>query len=178
MTQPDLGPFEEFVEHRLPALYRYAYVLTGDRHDAEDLVQEALTRTGVSWRRVRRKDDPEGYVRTTMVRLMTDRWRRRDREELTAEPPDHPVSDPGLDRVTGDAGFAAALDGLGPRMRAVLVLRYVDQLSDAEIAQVLSCSPGTVRSQAARALARLRTTAAGAAGAAGAVAAKEEESRG
>ncbi|MFG1997676.1 SigE family RNA polymerase sigma factor [Spirillospora sp. NPDC048911] len=158
MPQPDLGPFEEFVEHRLPALYRYARVLTGNRHDAEDLVQEALTRTGASWRRVRRKDDPEGYVRMTMVRLVANRRRRWGREELTPDPPDLAVADRGLDRVTGDAGFTAALAGLGPRMRGVLVLRYVDQLSDPEIAQVLGCSASTVRSQAARALAKLRAT--------------------
>jgi RNA polymerase sigma-70 factor (sigma-E family) len=170
VPEPDheLGAFEEFVEHRLGALYRYACVLTGNRHDAEDLVQEALTRTGVSWRRVRRKDDPEGYVRTAMVRIMTNRWRRSGREELTADPPDRGAHDPGFERVTADAGLASALSGLPPRMRAVLVLRYVEQLDDGEIATMLGCSPGTVRSQASRALAKLRTAAATA----------EEESRG
>ncbi|MFC6880654.1 MULTISPECIES: SigE family RNA polymerase sigma factor [Actinomadura] len=159
MPQRDLGPFEEFVEHRLPALFRYACVLTGNRHDAEDLVQEALTRTGVGWWRVRRKDDPEGYVRTVMVRIVANGRRRAGRERLMASPPDRPVDDQDLDRVTGGAGFDAVLAGLPPRMRAVLVLRYVDQLDDAEIARVLGCTPGTVRSQAARALAKLREQA-------------------
>ncbi|WP_067830762.1 SigE family RNA polymerase sigma factor [Actinomadura kijaniata] len=160
MPQADLGAFEEFVEHRLAALFRYACVLTGDRHDAEDLVQEALARTGAAWWRVRRRHDPEGYVRTAMVRIWANRRRRRGREHLTADPPERPVEDAGLDRVTGDAAFDAALAGLPPRMRAVLVLRYLDQLPDAEIAAVLGCSAGTVRSQAARALAKLRAAAA------------------
>jgi len=165
---PQLGAFEEFVEHRLGALYRYAWVLTGNRHDAEDLVQEALTRTGASWWRVRRKDDPEGYVRTAMVRIMSNRWRRSGREELTPDPPDLGAPDPGFERVTADAGLSATLAGLPPRMRVVLALRYVEQLEDNEIASMLGCSPGTVRSQASRALAKLRIAAATA----------EEDSRG
>ncbi|MQY04616.1 SigE family RNA polymerase sigma factor [Actinomadura macrotermitis] len=160
MPHPELGAFEEFVQHRLPALFRYACVLTGDRHDAEDVVQEALARTGAAWWRVRRKDDPEGYVRTAMARIAADRRRRAARERLTADPPDRAVEDGALGRITGDAGLTAALAGLPPRMRAVLALRYVDQLTDAEIAVVLGCAAGTVRSQAARALAKLRRAAA------------------
>jgi RNA polymerase sigma-70 factor (sigma-E family) len=149
-------PFETFVATRLAALYRYAMVLTGNRHDAEDLVQEALTRTGVHWRRVVRKDDPEGYVRTTMLRIMATRWRRPKREVAVAVPPEPAVEDHELERLLSDASLRARLAELPPRMRAVLVLRYVEQRSEKEIARLLGCSTGTVKSQASRALARLR----------------------
>jgi RNA polymerase sigma factor (sigma-70 family) len=101
MSGPDggWGQFDRFIAHRLPALYRYAYILTGNQHDAEDLVQEALTRTGVAWSRVKRKDDPEAYVRTTMARIMANRWRRPRRERLVADAPELPVEDGALDRV-------------------------------------------------------------------------------
>jgi RNA polymerase sigma-70 factor (sigma-E family) len=156
VPDPDLAQFQSFVAHRLPALYRYARTLTGSRHDAEDLVQEALTRTGVAWRRVRRKDDPEGYVRTAMIRIITNRWRRPYREYPMFQVPDQPKIDVDLERVTEDSAFHAALAGLPLRMRAVLVLRYVDQLSDPEIAALIGCTVGTVRSQASRALSKLR----------------------
>jgi RNA polymerase sigma-70 factor (sigma-E family) len=156
VPDPDLVQFETFVVHRLPALYRYARTLTGSRHEAEDLVQEALTRTGVAWRRVRRKDDPEGYVRTTMIRIIANRWRRPYREYPVLELPDRPQADLDLERVTEDSAFHATLAGLPLRMRAVLVLRYVDQLSDPQIAGLMGCSVGTVRSQASRALSKLR----------------------
>jgi RNA polymerase sigma-70 factor (sigma-E family) len=160
LPEPDLGQFEQFVAYRLPALYRYACVLTGNRHDAEDLVQEALTRTGAGWWRVRRKEDPEGYVRMAMVRIAANRRRRWSREKLVPEPPDRPVEDAAVDGVIATAALEAVLAQLPRRMRAVLALRYLDQLSDAEIGQVLGCSPSTVRSQAARALAKLRAAAA------------------
>lgn len=159
MPDTDLGRFDEFVAYRLPALYRYACVLTGNRHDAEDLVQEALTRTGAGWWRVRRKDDPEGYVRMAMARIAANRRRGWGRERLVAEPPDRPVDEPGVDWVIGAATIDAVLASLPRRMRAVLTLRYVDNLSDAQIAEVLGCATATVRSQAARALAKLRAAA-------------------
>lgn len=158
MTGPEGGwrQFDEFVKHRLPALYRYAYVLTGNQHDAEDLVQEALTRVGVAWGRVKRKDDPEGYVRTTMARIMANRWRRPKREKLVAETPELPVAEDAFDRFADADRLGTALAGLPPRMRAVLVLRYVEQLTEEETARALGCSKGTVKSQASRALAKLR----------------------
>ncbi len=152
------GQFEDFVANRFPALFRYAYVLTGNQHDAEDLVQEALTRTGVAWGRVRRKDDPEGYVRTTMARIMANRWRRPRLEHLVEGVPEHAADDPEIDRVHEMDGLDAALAALPPRMRAVLVLRYFEQLSEEETARVLGCSRGTVKSQASRALAKLRAS--------------------
>jgi RNA polymerase sigma factor (sigma-70 family) len=107
---------------------------------------------------VRRKEDPEGYVRMAMVRIAANR-RRRWREQLVAEPPDRPVEDAAEDDVIAAATIEAVLAGLPRRMRAVLTLRYLDQLNDAEIGHLLGCSPSTVRSQAARALAKLRAAA-------------------
>lgn len=148
--------FEKFVTQRLPALYRYAMVLTQNRHDAEDLVQEALTRTGLRWSAIRRKDDPEGYVRTAMVRIMANRWRRPKREVSVSDPPEPAAEDVALERLLDDDGIRSRIAGLPPRMRAVLVLRYVEERGDAEIAWLLGCSCGTVKSQASRGLARLR----------------------
>jgi RNA polymerase sigma-70 factor (sigma-E family) len=150
--------FEDFVKARSAALVRYGYVLTGNPHDAADLAQEALARLGSAWSRVRRKDDPEGYARTTMARLHISRWRRLRRERLSGEPPDQAYADPGFDRVEGDGGLWRALATLPPRQRAVLVLRYYEQHTDEEIAALLGISRGTVRSQAARALDKLRAS--------------------
>ncbi|MFI9835396.1 SigE family RNA polymerase sigma factor [Nonomuraea sp. NPDC051941] len=156
---PEVGvddpTFERFAEQRLPALYRYAMVLTQNRHDAEDLVQEALTRTGLRWSAIRRKDDPEGYVRTAMVRIMANRWRRPKREVSVPDPPEPATEDARLERLLDD-GLRARIAELPPRMRAVLVLRYVEERGDEEIARLLGCSRGTVKSQASRGLARLR----------------------
>ncbi|MGR6924503.1 SigE family RNA polymerase sigma factor [[Actinomadura] parvosata] len=148
--------FETFAAQRLPALYRYAMVLTQNRHDAEDLVQEALTRTGLRWNAIRRKDDPEGYVRTAMVRIMVNRWRRPMREVSVSAPPEPAAEDVGLERLLDDEGIRSRIARLPPRMRAVLVLRYVEERGDEEIARLLGCSRGTVKSQASRGLARLR----------------------
>lgn len=148
--------FDEFVRVRGAALYRYAFVLTGNADDAADLVQEALARLGDAWHRVKRKDDPEGYVRTCMVRLHISWWRRRRREHLAASVPDEGYTDAGVDRVDADTGLWRELAALPARQRAVLVLRYYEDLSDDEIAKVLGISTGTVRSQASRALEKLR----------------------
>ncbi|WP_307845175.1 SigE family RNA polymerase sigma factor [Planomonospora sp. ID67723] len=145
--------FAEFVAARGSALYRYGYVLTGNAEDAADLAQEALMRLGDSWARVRRRDDPEGYVRTTMARLHISTWRRLRRERLVAEVPEKPYTEDGFD---GDTGLWNELKGLPPKQRAVLVLRYYEGLPDQEIAELLGISRGTVRSQAARALDKLR----------------------
>lgn len=157
--------FADFVRHRAAALYRYAYVLTGNHHDADDLVQDALIRLRGHWAAVTRRDDPTGYVRTTMTRLHVSAWRRRRRERLTADVPDVAVTDPRLDRVDAAADaqrMRAALAKLPPKQRAVLVLRYYERLSDAEIAETLGVSRPTVRSQAARALDKLRAAGVGA----------------
>ncbi|WP_067182218.1 SigE family RNA polymerase sigma factor [Microtetraspora niveoalba] len=145
--------FDEFVRARGGALFRYGIVLTGNADDAADLVQEALLRLGDAWKRVVRKDDPEGYVRTVMARQHISWWRRRRREHLVADTPEHGYTDPLLD---GDAGLWKEIAGLPPKQRAVLVLRYYEDLPDAEIARILGVSRGTVRSQASRALDKLR----------------------
>ena len=151
------GPtLEEFVRNRAGALLRYGYVLSGNAYDAADLTQEALARLGLAWSRVRRKSDPEGYVRTTMARLHISVWRRRRRERLVDTVPETGYADAAIARVDGDPGLWRALSLLPPRQRAVLVLRYYEQQSDGEIAATLGISRGTVRSQAARGLDKLR----------------------
>jgi RNA polymerase sigma-70 factor (sigma-E family) len=152
----DAPSFEEFVDARADALMRYAYVLTGDPHDAADLLQESLVRVRGAWHGIVNKREPEGYVRTTMARLHISVWRFRRRERLMAEPPDRGYHDDALERAEGDDGLWKILDGLPRRQRAVLVLRYYESLSDTEIAEVLGISRGTVRSQASRALDKLR----------------------
>ncbi|WP_310740257.1 SigE family RNA polymerase sigma factor [Microbispora sp. H10885] len=147
----DAPDFADFAAERIDALFRYAYMLTGNPHDAADLVQEAMVRLRGAWPRVRRKHNPESYVRTTITRLHISVWRRRRREHLAWEVPEQPqpVAEPPLD-LWGE------LARLPKRQRAVLVLRYYEDRSDAEIAEILGISPGTVRSQASRALGKLR----------------------
>ncbi|SEH03369.1 RNA polymerase sigma-70 factor, sigma-E family [Nonomuraea solani] len=148
--------FGEFVAEQTEALLRYGYVLTGNPHDAADLVQEALIRLRGAWPRVRRKDSPHSYARTTMARLHISVWRRRRREHLTGEPPDRVHHE--VFPADEEQGLWEELAALPRRQRAVLVLRYYEQLSDAEIAKVLGISAGTVRSQAFRGLDKLRTS--------------------
>jgi RNA polymerase sigma-70 factor (sigma-E family) len=156
MDGDGLATFDLFVRHRASALLRYGYVLTGNPHDAADLTQEALARLGSRWRRVSGRGDPEAYVRTTMARLHVSRWRRLRRERLVASPPDRGYAEAEHARIDADIGLWQALARLPARQRAVLVLRYYEQRSDEEIAAALGISRGTVRSQAARALGKLR----------------------
>ncbi|MET8143401.1 SigE family RNA polymerase sigma factor [Sphaerisporangium sp. NPDC005288] len=147
--------FAGFVAERGEALLRYGYVLAGNHHDAADLVQEALLRLRASWPRLRAKDNPESYVRTTMARLHTATWRLRRRELLAWDLPEqghHDVLPDGDEQAMWQA-----LAGLPRRQRAVLVLRHYEGLSDAEIAKTLGISRGTVRSQASRGLDKLRS---------------------
>ncbi|MFD0899065.1 SigE family RNA polymerase sigma factor [Actinomadura sediminis] len=146
--------FAAFVAARSGSLIRTAYVLAGDQHAAEDLLQSALAKTAARWGRVR--DNPEGYVRRAMYNEQVNRWRRRRRESVVARPPELPSTGPDVDlRVT----LERALLALPPRKRAVLVLRYYEDLPEREIAEIMGCSVGTVRSQAHRAIARLRELA-------------------
>jgi RNA polymerase sigma-70 factor (sigma-E family) len=156
--------FEEFMAVRLPALLRYAAVLTGDRDLAQDVVQDAMVRAHARWWRIGRMDRPELYVRR-MVTTQFLSWRRRGAVARTTL-----VDDTGrLDRALPDIAVAAVdrddvsrlLATLPRRQRAVLVLRYYEGLTDAEIADVLGCVQGTVRGYAARALATLRASTAG-----------------
>ncbi|WP_155388456.1 SigE family RNA polymerase sigma factor [Catellatospora paridis] len=148
--------FEDFVVARGDALLRLALMLTGDRHHAEDLVQSVLAKAYVRWSRVAAMERPEAYLKKVLVNDHLRWWRRRGTRELLVGTP--------ADRVAGGASRYEARDAawqllgrLPNRQRAVLVLRYYEDLSDAEIAVVLGCAQGTVRSQAARGLAALRT---------------------
>ncbi|MEO6714995.1 MAG: SigE family RNA polymerase sigma factor [Mycobacteriales bacterium] len=145
--------FDEFVRSRHASLLRYAHVLTGDPHSAADLVQDALERTGLAWSRVSRRDNPEAYVRAAIANRHVSVWRRRRRERLVAKTPESPYADAA---VHADDAMWLALAVLARKQRAVLVLRYYEDLSEVEIARVLGCSPGTVKSQAAKGLASLR----------------------
>jgi len=148
--------FHAYVRDRSPALLRTAYLLTGNAEEAEDLLQDALARLLNAWSRVREKDALDAYVRRTMVNLRTSRWRlRRVTAIPVAELPETAVHDEHHAPADRDAMWAALLR-LPPRMRAVLVLRFYEDLSEAEAAAALGCSIGTVKSQTSRALAKLR----------------------
>jgi len=150
--------FQEFVAARWSHLVRTAYLLTGDAHHAEDLTQTALAKAYRSWWRIARSDNPEAYVRRMLVSCNSDRFRkRRVPEALTASPPERAGSDAAVAWVDERSSLLTALAGLPPRQRAVVVMRYWEDLSEAEVAEVLGCSPGTVKSQASKGLAKLRT---------------------
>lgn len=147
--------FAEFVREALPGLLRYGHMLTGNPHDAADLVQTVLEKLGARWNVIVRKTgDPVAYARKAMVNAHVSRWRRSRRESLLAELPDTP-EEPRSDPFDNEPLWEA-LRGLPPRQRAVLVLRYYEELSEAEIAAVLGVSRGTVKSQASKAMANLR----------------------
>ena len=150
--------FQEFVRARWSHLVRTAYLLTGDAHHAEDLTQTALAKAYRSWRRVAGSDNPEAYVRRMLVTCNSDRFRkRRVKESLTDAPPERAGRDEAVARVDERGALLGALAGLPPRQRAVIVMRYWEDLSEAEVAEVLGCSQGTVKSQASKGLAKLRT---------------------
>ncbi|AGZ38412.1 ECF subfamily RNA polymerase sigma-24 subunit [Actinoplanes friuliensis DSM 7358] len=152
--------YEEFVDSRLGALLRYAVMLTGDEHTAQDLVQDTMVRVQLNWRRVVRSDSPDGYVRKMLTNQFIDLRRgswikrvllRAEPDPVRAEPSDHASETAERDSVW------TMLARLPRQQRAVLVLRYYEDLPDAEIAEVLGCAVGTVRSSISRALATLRT---------------------
>ena len=147
--------FEGFVRGALPELLRFGVTLCGNGHDSADLVQGALESTGKRWRTVRDGTDPTAYVKRAMVNAHISRWRRLRREWLT----DHTLDDLVSSSVPvplAEQPMWVALASLPPRQRAVLVLRYYEDLSGSDIADVLACSAGTVKSQASKALASLR----------------------
>jgi RNA polymerase sigma-70 factor (sigma-E family) len=151
--------FRDFMHARWPTMVRLAYGLTGDLGHAEDLAQSAFARAYASWPRVRRSGDPNAYVRKIMINENRNRFRKhRVTERLTDSPPEHGTVD--LTWASDErSALIAALQRLGPRQRAVIVLRYWMDMTEPEAAAVLNCSVGTVKSQASRALATLRQSA-------------------
>ena len=143
--------FETYVAARYDALLRTAYLLTGHHHDAEDLLQQALVKAVGAWGRM---DEPDAYVRTVLVRTNISRWRRRRWREVSTDlPRDVGVTDDGAeDRLM----LQRALGVLAPRQRAVIVLRYYEDLTEVQTAAALGIAVGTVKSQARDALRRLR----------------------
>lgn len=147
--------FTEFVHATWPSLYRTAYLLLGDRAEAEDLVQTALAKTYASWGKVRVLEAAPGYARTTLINTATSWFRRKSwrNERPTEQLTDLAVNTDPSDRPA----LMDALAALAPRQRAVVVLRYYEDLSVAEAAAALDIAEGTVKSQTSEALARLRT---------------------
>ena len=152
------GEFRDFVLARRRALMRTAYLLTGDTGRAEDLVQTTLAKAFVAWRRVRAVDDPDAYVARILINAHNSEQRRkRVREWLPGTVPDRAAAD-GAEVVADRSALMAALATLAPRQRAVVVLRFWEDRSENDVAHLLGCSVGTVRSQASRGLAKLRTS--------------------
>lgn len=148
--------FTAFVRQRGHSLLRTAYALCVNQHDAEDLVQNALAKTSMRWSGI--NGDAEHYVRRAMYRDFVSAWRwRRTRPEVSfADVPQTPDASQHDEQTVTRMTLRAALRELPPRQRAVIVLRYLEDMSEREVAEALGCAVGTVASQASRALARLR----------------------
>jgi len=152
--------FGEYFDARVAVMRRTAYLLCGDWHRAEDLVQTALVKLYVAWPRVRRSGAVDAYARQVLVRTAIDdsrRWFRR-RETAVHAVPEHPAADRNVD---DEMDVRRALAALPPGQRAVVVLRYWEDLPVSDTANLLGCSEGTVKSQAAKGLAALRRLLAG-----------------
>jgi RNA polymerase sigma-70 factor (sigma-E family) len=155
-----MSEFDSFVRARSAALLRSAYLLTGDQHLAEDLVQSALARTHRAWSRLHDRGNAEAYTRRTMYHLQVSWWRRRRPESMPGRVPeprrgwgDH------ADQTTIRMTLRAALLRLSVKQRAVLILRYFEDRTEAEAAELLGVTVGTVKSQNSKALAKLRVVA-------------------
>jgi RNA polymerase sigma-70 factor (sigma-E family) len=157
MTRGD-EDFIAFAQASSVRLQRAAYLLTGDRHQAEEAAQATLVRVYAAWGRVRRKD-PYAYARTVLTNLVTDQWRRPLREYATDTMPEQQAPQDIADVVSKRRWLIGALQALSPRERAVIVLRHFFDASEAEVARQLDLSAGTVKSLNSRALAKLRITA-------------------
>ncbi|MGB6456516.1 MAG: SigE family RNA polymerase sigma factor [Streptosporangiaceae bacterium] len=156
MADPD---FRDYVRTRSRALLRTAYLLTGNVADAEDLVQSALAKTYLAWDRIEDRGALDGYVRRAIVNTHISWWRRRRLQEYpTDELPDQAVADHAISSDLQET-MRQAVDRLPQRMRAAIMLRYYDDMTEAEVAEVLGVSLGTVKSTVARAVAKLRIDA-------------------
>ena len=151
--------FRDYVQARGTALLRIAVMLTGNRADAEDLLQATLASTYLAWGKIHDHAALDSYVRRAMVNTHISWWRRRKLEEFpTDELPDQEVADPARDSDTAEV-VRRALDRLPRRMRAAVMLRYFEDMTEPEIAALLGVSLGTVKSTVSRAVARLRIAA-------------------
>jgi RNA polymerase sigma-70 factor (sigma-E family) len=150
--------FADFAQASYAGLRHAAYLLTGDRHAAEDAAQTALVRTYAAWARVRR-DDAYAYARKVLVNHVTDRWRRKLREYPVADLPEASGEPDPADEIALRHWLAGALAGLTVKERAVIVMRYLFDLPEAAVARDLGVSVGTVKSTTSRALAKLRVQA-------------------
>ena len=154
MRESERAAYVQYVSDRQTALRRTAYLLTGDRHRADDLVQDTITKVYVQWRRVSAADNVDAYVHTILVRTYADDRRSRLwAMELFGDPPDGTAEapDPGTRLALADA-----LRRLAPKQRATLVLRFYCDFSVEQTARTLGCSTGTVKSQTSNALDALR----------------------
>ncbi|NUT34732.1 MAG: SigE family RNA polymerase sigma factor [Hamadaea sp.] len=151
--------FRDYVHARVAALGRSAYLLTGDAHLAEDLVQQTLAQVASRWERIVAGGDPDAYVRRVLYHQHISWWRRWRREPVPVEAlPETAAADPHGPATTAIA-VRQALARLAPKQRAVLILRYFEDLTETQTAAILGVSVGTVKSQTRDALARLRTVA-------------------
>ena len=150
--------FDQFVATHVDDLLRTAYLIVWDEAEAEDLVQECLLKVARRWPRVRRMEQPRAYARRILVNLAVDgaRGRARRRSELEPGAAAGSIAVDPLPSLDTRAELLQALSQLPARQRAVLVLRYFNDLTEAQVADVLGCPPGTVKSSASRGLARLR----------------------
>ena len=157
MNRADEDDFRSFVAARSPSLLWFAHLLTGDRYAAEDIVQTALAKTAAGWSRVRRKDNPEGYVRRAIVNTHLNAVRRRPWREQPREHIPEDVDSRSREHELDDRdSMWHALAGLPPRQRAVLVLRYYDDLDSVEMCAILGCSRETLAVRIHRSLRALR----------------------
>ncbi|WP_328329328.1 SigE family RNA polymerase sigma factor [Kribbella sp. NBC_00382] len=151
--------YVEFVEASSAALRRTAYLVCGDWHRADDVVQDALYRLYLAWSKVDRSGNPLAYARRTVINSALDIGRRPWRREVSTDnPPERGRNDDTADAYAERDEVLSALLQLAPRQRACIVLRYYEDLSIEQTAEILNCSQGTVKSQAARALETLRHT--------------------
>ena len=153
-----MADFDQFVAAQVDDLLRTAYLIVWDEGEAEDLVQECLLKVARRWPRIRRMEQPRAYARRILVNMALDGARRRTRRrrELERGTPASLIAVDPLPALETRADLLQAIGQLHDRQRAVLVLRYFNDLTEAQVAEVLGCSPGTVKSSASRGLARLR----------------------
>jgi RNA polymerase sigma-70 factor (sigma-E family) len=148
--------FRQFMQGRWPVMVRLAYGLTGDLGHAEEVAQAAFAKAYAAWPRVVRAGNPDAYVRQIVINEHRNRFRKRRVHELSTDtPPERNTVDASAG-IDSRSALLTALRALAPRQRAVIVLRYWLDLSEAEAAAALNCSVGTVKSQTSRALAILR----------------------